>query len=294
MGPGTLGQIFLFVSSAYAPNNDYTLYLNTNGISTGILADFGAAFPLNTGLNLQIHAGAGTAPLGPSAPTASYSLSVNATFQELLTPQEIQSGGSVSIWAQPQSGDWSTASNWTQSVLPASTIDTFFDTGSASPYTVALTAASSSGNMVLWGDNVTLALGGNNLSIGGILTVDGRGSQTGSLAFSGTGNVSTVGGVTVTSAGSLSTGGANLTAGMLNNAGVFTLTGPGLVTVNGSATNSGTITLAGDMAVNGDFTNSGTITQTSGTHLIAGTIEVASGAYYAQQGGVLRPENVPG
>jgi hypothetical protein len=200
-------------------------------------------------------------------------MSAHASFQE-MNPVTIPIGGPQpisgnAIWAQPQSGNWSTQTNWLQNVLPASGIDTFFNTGSSTPYTVSLTGASAAKSVTLQGDNVTLAMGGNNLAVGGVISVDGFGGQ-GSLALSGPGTVSAAGGVTVTSSGTLS--GNSTIIGNVSNAGVVApgSTNPGTLTINGNYSQSGAL----NVRVNGATVTNDKLS-VSGTASLAGNLGVA-------------------
>jgi hypothetical protein len=226
--------------------------LGVSGTYTGILSSGNSDFEATT-YGTDLMGENGTYPGYPPPPnTAPYyysiysSVSVQATFQVLPNngnpvapggpgePGGTQPTSGNAIWAQAQSGNWSTEINWMENVLPASGIDTFFDTGSSTPYTVNLTGASAAKSLTLQGDNVTLAIGGNTLSVGGTVTVDGFGGQTGSLTVEGPGTLSAGGGVTVTSAGKL--GGSATIVGNVTNSGILQPDATNSFAINGNYT----------------------------------------------------------
>jgi hypothetical protein len=85
-------------------------------------------------------------------------------------------------WQNSAGGSWGTPGNWSLNALPGAAV---FNVGSASGYTVTLPASESPGSVTVQTDNTTIGLGGNTLSVFGLITVAPPSGQTGALTFSG-------------------------------------------------------------------------------------------------------------
>jgi hypothetical protein len=185
-------------------------------------------------------------------------------------------------WAQPQNGNWSTASNWSPATVPTSAIDADFNTGSAAPYTVTLGQNESVNNFNVQGDNVGLSPAGNTLSIGGALNIGPNSSGTpGRLTINsgGTGgvDVSVKNGVNIAAGGTLS--GNAIVAGNVSNAGAVspgTSTTPGSLYIAGNYAQQSTGTL--NIRVNGmSASESFDSLQVTGNAALNGTLYVSLG-----------------
>jgi uncharacterized repeat protein (TIGR03803 family) len=208
---------------------------------------------------------------------------------------------SSSSWAQPISGTWSVGSNWNTSTVPQSNIDAHFSTGGTTPYTVGLTGPSAANNLTVAGDNVTLAVGHNELALAGSLIVSESGNLAGALLVTGTkGSIVAPGGVFVGSvsstpkSASLTINGTTITGNVTNHGSFQPLGSP---TVGGNVTNNGQFSTwvrngagAGNVVtINGDYTQTPSATlsmqvagptsydqvNVSGTARLAGTLDIS-------------------
>jgi hypothetical protein len=176
---------------------------------------------------------------GNLATTATGSFTTTASLQTLpSSPIPIggiqPTSGADAVWSQPVNGNWSSQTSWLQNMLPASGIDTFLNTGSSTPYTVYLTSSTAARSLTVQGDNVTLAMQGNNASAGQ-LNVVGFAGRTGSLVLAGPGTFSPAS-TEVSATGDLAISGATLSENIFNS--VILDSGAALSISNGGSVNS--------------------------------------------------------
>jgi hypothetical protein len=114
----------------------------------------------------------------------------------------MQSSTPTSVsWNSPADGNWGFGSQWTQLTSPTAATNANFNTGSSTPYTVALTTNASAASLTVQ-DNVTIQNGGNALVVPGALSITGSASQPASLTLSGAG-ITTVGSLNISTYGKL-------------------------------------------------------------------------------------------
>jgi hypothetical protein len=177
------------------------------------------------------------------------------------------------VWAQPVSGQWSMASNWSPTTVPTSSISATFATGSTNPYTVTLTGPAAASNLMVQGDTVTLSLGNNELVLAGSLSIS-AGSQRGSLVLNAPsgGGIVVPGGLFVgSSSSSPTTASATVAAG----------------TVTANVTAYGTLSLLQGPTIEGNLNNSGIVRTWTSSATAPGNFVTINGNYLQTTSGTL-------
>ncbi len=205
----------------------------------------------------------------------------------LLVPVFSQAIGATITWKTGVSGDWSTASNWEEGVVPTASDEVVIPASATDVIRVTWSA---------WADSISIGAG-STLTV---LSYDGCGGWYNSTLTVGNG-VTNNGAIDLTHTGNCHAGTSTLavTAGVLLNQGAIHSTvadsgsggrvlsalvdNQGTINVSFSLTSTGTISNTGTINLNGTLTNAGILTNTS-------TINVAAGATLTVNGGILNQD----
>ncbi len=162
-------------------------------------------------------------------------------------------------------GKFSTAGNWSTGAVPTASDIAVFDLGAANTYTVTLSVASYSSQMIVDNNALTLANGGNAYTLSSTGTI-GSGSES---LIVGNGSGDTAANLTLGANGYGIGSGVNGTIGEVNGS-VGTLT----IGTAGNTYGTNALQLSGALAVG--YGGNGTLTINAGAASVGGDLDIAA------------------